>query len=354
MALKASPPGIREVAELAGVSAATVSRILNGTRKFREETETRVRTAARELGYSRNLAARALVQQKSSLLGMIISDMRNLYFPEVAAAFQDQALLHDMDVIVMNTNYDHHRALKCVQRLIGLQVAGVAVLTSEFDPAMRKMLAQREIPGVYSDVSDVGRNISTLPADLESGIGQAIQHLVSLGHKRLGYIGGPVHLLTARRRRKAFLDIAASSGAEVQVVDSEFNPQGGYYGASRLFLSFSPTAIITGNDMCAIGAMHWASDQGIRIPAQLSIVGYDDISFAPFTQPPLTTVALPRTELGRAAFQALRDMSENPSRMGKAYPQHPTLMIRQTTAPPGSDITPIGISPVGSGRVLGQ
>jgi len=354
MASKSSPPGIREVAEAAGVSAATVSRILNGTRKFRAETERRVRAAARELGYSRNLAARALVQQKSTLLGMIISDLRNLYFPEVAAAFQDRALVHDMDVIVMNTNYDHHRALKCVQRLIGLQVAGVAVLTSEFDPAMRKMLAQREIPGVYSDLAEVGRNISTLPADLEGGIEQAIQHLLSLGHTRLGYIGGPVHLLTARRRRQAFVDIAAANGVEVQVVDSEFTPQGGYYGASRLFLAFSPTAIIAGNDMCAIGAMHWAADQGIRIPSQLSIVGYDDISFAPFTQPPLTTVALSRTELGRAAFQALMDMSESPSRMGKAYPLRPTLMIRQTTAPPGADPTPIGISPLGSGRVPGQ
>jgi len=353
MKLKSSAPGIREVAELAGVSAATVSRILNGTRKFRTETENRVHAAAQELGYSRNLAARALVQKRSTLLGMIISDMRNLYFPEVAAAFQDQALLHDMDVIVMNTNYDQHRALKCVQRLIGLQVSGVAVLTSEFDPAMRQMLARREIPGVYSDAVEVGKNISTLPADLESGIAQAIQHLQSLGHKRLGYIGGPIHLLTARRRKKAFLDLAGASGAQVQVIDSEFTPQGGYYGASRLFAGFSPSAIIAGNDMCAIGAMHWAFDRGIRIPAQLSIVGYDDISFAPFTQPPLTTVALPRTELGRAAFQALKDISENPTRMGREYPLRPSLMVRQSTAPPGIPVAPTAIGKVGfSGELI--
>jgi len=338
-------PGIREVAELAGVSPATVSRVLNGTGQFRAETEHRVHAAARELNYSQNLAARALVRQQSSLLGMIISDLRNLYFPEVAAAFQDQALLHDMDVIVMNTNYDQHRALKCVNRLIGLQVAGVAVLTSEFDPTMRDMLARREIPGVYSDVERAGRNISILPADLESGIGQAIQHLQALGHRRLGYIGGPVHLRTAQRRRQAFLDIAAASGAETRIVDSEFTPQGGYYGASRLFLGFSPTAIVAGNDMSAIGAMHWAFDRGIRIPAQLSIVGYDDISFAPFTQPPLTTVALPRTELGSAAFQALKDLMENPSRMGREYPVRPRLVVRQSTAEPGAELAPMEPTP---------
>jgi LacI family transcriptional regulator len=335
--VKGAAVGIREVAERAGVSPATVSRILNGARKYPAETEQRVRSAADELGYSRNLAAHALVSRRSSLLGMIISDIRNLYFPEIAASFQEQALLHEMDVIVMNTNYDHHRALKCAQRLMGLQVAGVAVLTSEFDPSIRKTLAGREIPAVYSDDAEVDRNISILPADLESGITQAVQHLMQLGHSRIGYIGGPVQLRTAQRRKQGFLDAAAANNIETHVVDADFNVQGGYYGASRLFLNFSPTAIIAANDMCAIGVMHWAHDKGIRIPAQLSLIGYDDITFAPFTQPPLTTVALPRAEIGRAAFQALRDIEGSEDRMGRQYPVRPSLVVRQSTAPPADD-----------------
>ncbi len=328
---------IREVAERAGVSPATVSRVLSGSRKFRAETEDRVRAAARDLGYSLNMAARTLVSRRSTLLGMMISDIRNLYFPEIAAAFQDQALLHEMDVVIMNTNYDSQRALKCAHRLIGLQVAGVAVLTSEIDPTLRDLLSARQIPAVYSDAAEVGLNMSILPADLESGIAAAVQHLRDLGHPRLGYIGGPVHLRTARRRRQAFIDAACASGAEFQVVDSEFTVQGGYYGASRLFLSFAPTAIIGGNDMSAIGAMHWSSDRGIRIPSQLSIVGFDDNSFAPFTQPPLTTVAVPRAELGRVAFQALRDIAESETHMGREYPIPLTLVVRQSTAPPCGD-----------------
>lgn len=314
-----------------------MSRVLSGTRKFREETASRVRAAARELGYSTNIAARTLVSRRSTLLGMVISDIRNLYFPEIAASFQDQALLHEMDVIIMNTNYDVHRAMRCIHRLIGLQVAGVAVLTSEIDPTVRELLASREIPAVYSDAAEVGRNVSILPADLEGGIAQAVRHLQELGHRRIGYISGPVHLRTARRRRQAFLDVTAAAGMETTVVDSEFTVQGGYYGASRLFPSFSPTAIMTGNDMSAIGAMHWAFDTGIRIPAQLSVIGFDDISFAPFTQPPLTTVALPRAELGRAAFQALRDISESETRMGREYPLLPALVVRQSAGPPCGD-----------------
>jgi DNA-binding LacI/PurR family transcriptional regulator len=326
--------GIREVALRAGVSPATVSRVLSGTRKFRAETEDRVRTAANELGYSLNVAARTLVNRRSTLLGMVISDIRNLYFPEIAAAFQDQALLHEMDVVIMNTNYDLQRAYKCVHRLIGLQVAGVAVLTSEIDPTLREMLASRDIPAVYSDAAEVGRNMSILPADLEGGIAAAVKHLRELGHSRIGFMGGPTQLLTARRRKQAFVEVASACDAEFQVVDSEFTVQGGYYGASRLFLSFSPTAIVAGNDMGAIGAMHWAADKGIRIPEQLSIVGFDDISFAPFTQPPLTTVAVPRAELGHMAFQALRDLTKCETHMGREYPVPLTLVVRQSTAPP--------------------
>jgi LacI family transcriptional regulator len=335
--VKAAAVSIREVAERARVSPATVSRVLNGTRRFRTETEDRVRAAARDLGYSLNIAARTLVSRRSTLLGMIISDIRNLFYPEVAAAFQEQALLHDMDVIIMNTNYDLHRALKCAHRLVGLQVAGVAVLTSEIDPSVRELLAGREIPAVYSDLAEPGRNVSILPAGLESGLAEAVRHLQQLGHRRIGYIGGPAHLRAARRRKQAFVEVTAAEAVETQVVDSEFTVQGGYYGASRLFLSFAPTAIIAGNDMSAIGVMHWASDQGIRIPGALSIVGFDDISFAPFTQPPLTSVALQRAELGRAAFQALRDLAESETRMGREYPVLPTLVVRQSTAPPGGD-----------------
>jgi LacI family transcriptional regulator len=110
--------------------------------------------------------------------------------------------------------------------------------------------------------------------------------------------------------------------------------QGGYYGASQLMKLFAPTAILGGNDMCAIGVMHWAADNGVSVPAQLSVVGYDNISFAPFTQPPLTTVALPRAEIGRMVFLALKELQESETHEGKEYRVRPSLVVRQSTAPP--------------------
>ena len=141
---------IKDVALKAGVSIATVSHVLNGTRTTRPQTRRRVLAAIEELGYAQNQAARNLALGRSTLLGLIISDIRNPFFPEITAAFQDQALLHNMDAVVVNTNYDAHRTLSSVNRLIGLQVPALAILTSEIDPGMIDMLAERGSPPCIS------------------------------------------------------------------------------------------------------------------------------------------------------------------------------------------------------------
>ncbi|MGH8164028.1 MAG: LacI family DNA-binding transcriptional regulator, partial [Rhodanobacteraceae bacterium] len=161
---------IKDVAERAGVSIATVSHVLNGTRPTRQHTRQRVLTAVSELGYARNQAARNLVRGRSSLLGLIISDIRNPFFPEITAAFQDQALAHDMDALVLNTNYDPRRTLNSVRRLMGLQVPGVAVLTSQIEPSVIAMLASQRIAAVYLDLGRVAPSIGNIVIDYEKGI----------------------------------------------------------------------------------------------------------------------------------------------------------------------------------------
>ncbi len=325
---------IMDVAARAGVSVATVSYVVNDTRKVRAETRWRVMAAVRELGYAPNAAARNLAMGQSSLLGLIVSDIRNPFFPEIITAFQEAANLRDMEAIVMNTNYDAQRTRDTVNRLLALRVPGVAVLTSQIDRLATATLIRREICAVYLDLGKVDRYISNIAVDYEQGITAALEHVRQLGHVRIGFIGGASHLSSAQRRKRAFLKGAEKAGlAEVKVVDSNFTVHGGYFACSKLLAGFPATAIIAANDLMAIGAMHCAYDRGIQVPAGLSIVGFDDITFAQFNQPALTTVAVPRAEIGRVAFDALRTMMGAPGHAGNEYRVETSLVVRQSTAP---------------------
>ena len=326
---------IKDVALRAGVSTATVSHVLNGTRGTRPQTHQRVLAAIQDLGYSRNHAARNLATGRSTFFGLLISDIRNPFFPEVTAAFQEQALLHNMDALVLNTNYDAHRTLNSVSRLVGLQVPAVAVLTSQIDPAVMDTLASREIAAVYLDLGRVDRRISNILLDYEHGIAEALEHLTRLGHRRIAYIGGPTHLHSAQRRKKAFMESAVQKGLDPEhAIDADFTVAGGYFACSKLLKARAPTAIVAGNDLTAIGILHRAYDGGLAVPRDLSVVGFDDILIAEYAQPALTTVAVPRTEIGKVAFEALWTMVTDPAAGGREFRLGTRLVIRQSSTPP--------------------
>lgn len=322
---------IKDVAVRAGVSIATVSHVLNGTRTTRQLTRQRVLAAVAELGYAQNQSARNLVRGRSSLLGLIVSDVRNPFFPEITAAFQDQALAHNMDALVLNTNYDPQRTLNSVRRLTGLQVPGVAVLTSQIEQSVIALLANRRIAAVYLDLGRVAQSISNVVIEYERGIADALEYLASLGHTRIGYVGGPARLPSARRRKNAFAEAAARLGLDADcVIESDFTVKGGYFASSKLLNRCKLTAVVGGNDLTAIGVLHRAYDSGLRVPEDLSVVGFDDILFAEYTQPALTTVALPRPEIGKVAFEALWTMISDPEQTGREFRVEPRLVIRQS------------------------
>lgn len=329
---------IKDVALRAGVSTATVSHILNGTRVTSQGTRDRVLAAIQELGYSQNQAARNLARGRSSLLGLLISDIRNPFFPEITAAFQDQALAHSMDALVLNTNYDPQRTLNSVRRLLGLQVPGVAVLTSQIDPAIVDMLRDANVAAVYLDLGHVAANVCNLVVDYQGGIAQVLEHLTRLGHRRIAYIGGPPHLPSARVRKRAFVETARALRIEPEdLIDSDFTVKGGYFAASKLLGARRPTAVVAGNDLTAIGVLHRAYDGRIRVPEDLSVVGFDDITFAEYTQPALSTVTVPRTEIGRTAFQALWSTITDPNHDGQEFKLGTQLTLRQSTMAPSEE-----------------
>jgi DNA-binding LacI/PurR family transcriptional regulator len=326
---------IKDVASRAGVSIATVSHVLNGTRASRPQTRQKVLAAIQEMGYSQNQSARNLAMGRSTLLGLIISDIRNPLFPEVTAAFQDQALLHDMETLVLNTNYDAQRTLNSVKRLVGLQVAAVAILTSQIDPAVMDSLADHGIGAVYLDLGRVDKFISNILLDYEHGISEALEHLTGLGHTQIAYAGGPANLHSAQRRKKAFLDCASHMGIDPSLtVDADFTVKGGYFATGKLLKGRTPTAIVAGNDLTAIGVLHRAYHGGLCVPDDLSVVGFDDILIAEYTRPALTTVLVPRVEIGKMAFQALWAMLNDPIAGGQEYRLGTRLVMRESSARP--------------------
>ena len=325
---------IKDVARMAGVSVATASYVVNETRNVRPETRHRVLTAIQRLGYAPNAAARNLAAGRSFILGLIVSDIRNPFFPEIITGFQEAASVRNMEAIILNTNYDAARTREAVNRLTALQAPGVAVMTSQIDASVISLLPRKRVSAVYLDLGRVDKYISNITADYEGGIQAALDHIVQFGHERIGFIGGNPALTSAWRRRQAFLSGAAKAGLkEIRAIDSNFTVEGGYYACSKLLSGFDATAIIAANDLMAIGAMHAAYDRNLRIPVDLSIMGFDDITFAQFAQPALTTVALPRSEIGRVAFQALWTTIADDSHAGSEFCMETRLAIRQSTGP---------------------
>ncbi|RPI23517.1 MAG: LacI family transcriptional regulator, partial [Acidobacteria bacterium] len=248
---------IRHVAERARVSVATVSNVITGKKKVRPETTERVNEAIRELNYSQSSAARDLAVGRSRIVGFVISDIQNPFFPEIIKGFQDQALAHQMDTVVMNTNYDPHRTLTFVNRLLALRVPGVALMTSEIEPSVTTSLLENKVCAVFLDHGHAGPLTSNIVIDYAQGIEEAVSHLRALGHGKIAFIGGPAHLASAQMRKRAFLQLVPDS-AQQKVLDSDFTVKGGYFACSKLLCRKPPTAIIAANDLMAIGAAHCA------------------------------------------------------------------------------------------------
>jgi DNA-binding LacI/PurR family transcriptional regulator len=327
---------IKQVAKKARVSTATVSRIINGSSAVRPKTAQRVQRAIRALNYYPNTHARTLVSGRSRILGLIISDISNPFFPELVKGFEDVALQNNYEVILTNTNYDATRMASCVQRMLERKAEGVAIMTSEMNSQLISELARRGIPIVFLDVGTVRNRISNICVDYSQGIHEAVDHLCALGHRRIGFISGPMALKSARTRRSSFLECLKQydlAKEDALIVEGNHKIDGGELAMYRLLqLKRAPTAVLTSNDLTAFGALRAIHNARLRVPDDVSIVGFDDIELSQFAQPPLTTIRLPRTELGRIAFEALFRILRGESQKGAEYRIESHLVVRSSTS----------------------
>jgi len=292
----------------------------------------RVWATVKKLGYIPNTQARALVSGRSKLLGVIISDITNPFFPELIQGFEDKAIDVGYETLIGSTNYDLQRMEHCVQRMLERQVEGVAVMTFGIEEPLLERLSSEGIPMVFIDVAPRKKNISVIHVNYDQGIREAVQHLAALGHRRIGFITGPPRLHSANARLNAFLSATERVGIRVPemcIFHGDHTAEGGSRGVEHLLsIKQPPTAIMCSNDMSALGAMHAISRAGLSIPADISLIGFDDIQLTEYVLPPLTTIRMSGRDIAASAVYALLNPGIAPKQV------ETNLVVRQTTGVP--------------------
>jgi len=329
-----SAMSLQAVAERAGVSTATVSRVLNGVDVVKSSTRVRVMKAIAELKYHPNLHARSLAGAVNKTIGVIVSNLDNPFFLDVYRAVESDCHANGYEVVLANTLYRAEQLAASVRMMIGRRVAGLALIVSEVDDLIVEELTEGEMPVVLYDVGKAGGHVTKIRVDYRRGVERVVDYLTALGHTDLGVIGhhsvlGPIFERCNAVRERAQ---ATNPKATVRQASDSDSLQGGKRAAAELLSAGKPpSAIICVNDLMAVGALLELRERGLQVPRDVSVVGFDDIELAKFCYPPLTTVHIPRDEIGHTVFRSLaRDDSAN-GRVGREFAIAPELVVRDST-----------------------
>jgi len=330
------------VARQANVSIATVSRTINRNPTVNPKMAKRVWSAIHDLGYMPNSQARALVSGRSGILGLIVSDITNPFFPELIQGFEDVAVENGYEILVSSTNYSPTRMESCIRRMLQRKAEGVAIMTFGIEQPILKKLYDRNVPVVFVDVGPNVSNVKIVKVDYHAGIRQGVQHLAALGHRNIGFVSGPSDLRSAQMRVSAFKQSLAECGIKLYedwLVCGEHTLQGGAQAMEQILATdHRPTAVMCSNDVSAIGVLHKAYRAGVRVPQDLSVVGFDDILAARMMIPPLTSIEMSRVELARTAVMALHALVEGHTDKCE-YTISTKLVVRESTSYPSGTMS---------------
>jgi LacI family transcriptional regulator len=309
--MKSGGVTLHAVAVAAGVTIATASRSLNNAYGVHPDTRARVLQVAARLNYTPNRFARGLVTGRSNMIGLVVSDIRNPYFAEVARGVEDAALEAGRDVLLCNSDLSSERQMRAVASLLDKRADGIIMHSvTNLPPAHQAQIAAAGVPIVLLNRAERGSVFSTVAADNDAGGRLAAQCLLRHGHRNVIHLTGPRRHANLLRRAQGFQkQMATVPGTKVRIIHATHTLEGAYQTASTLLHNLEgATAISTGNDAIAFGVMKSAIETGIRIPRDLSIIGFDDVELAAMTFPPLTTIHQPKYDVGRAALEMLTQM----------------------------------------------
>ncbi|WP_033294774.1 LacI family DNA-binding transcriptional regulator [Amycolatopsis jejuensis] len=329
-------PTMEDVAARAGVSRALVSLVMRNSPKVSPQRREAVLKAAEELGYSPHVMARSLASRTSTVLGVMVNDLRNAFFADVVEGLDAAAQAAGFDLILNTGGRVPSREGSALRSLLSFRPAGV-VLLSPVVPAAAIETAAQQCPVVLVSRTSRLSGVDTVNDDGEAGATLAVEHLVQLGHRRIAHLDGGGAAGAAARRR-GFRQAMQAHGLEPIVVRSEHTDTAGEKAVRELLSgSEMPTALLAGNDFNAVGAISALEEHGLRVPEDISVVGYDNTSLASLRHISLTTVDQPRTEMGRLAFDALLERIRGKRTEPVRHLLHPSLVVRATTGPNSHD-----------------
>jgi LacI family transcriptional regulator len=286
--------------------------------------------------YRPDFRARSLAGGKSNALGLIVSNLENPFFLDIFHHVEAQARQRGYEVVVANTDYQPKRLESAVRWMQGHRLAGMALVVSERVPALIDELPKGKIPIVFYDVEVVGPNVTSIRTDYGTGTQKAVKYLHSLGHRRMAFVGHHAGLQPLQNRKRSFVSAVERYEGQVQysVATGADGPDGGREAAGRLVASGPvPTAILCANDFMALGVLRALREAALRVPEDVSVIGFDNISLSEYSAPPLTTVNVNREQIGLSICAALLPETDGASPAAREYVIEPDLLIRDSTGP---------------------
>ncbi|MCL4868462.1 MAG: LacI family transcriptional regulator [Anaerolineae bacterium] len=344
MARKKSSNGVTiiDVAEEAGVSYSTVSRVVNNKSYVKPDTRAKVMGAMTRLGYQANLQARSLAGGRSNVIGLLVVDLTTQYVGEIIRGIDEILTANQYELMLYTTHRRKTKESAYVNMMARGLADGLLIVLPRDPEAYLTSLRERDFPYVLIDQFGIDDSDLTVTAANREGGYAATRHLIELGHRRIAIITGWMDMIAARHRLEGYRAALADYHIEYDealVYEGDFSQPCGFHGANHLLdLASPPTAIFASSDLIAMGVMDAARGRGIKIPTDLSLIGFDDIPMSAVLIPQLTTVRQPLDEMGRRATQILLDLIQKPEAKQTSVVLATELILRESTAPPRPDM----------------
>jgi LacI family transcriptional regulator len=327
---------IYDVAREASVSMATVSRVVNGNPNVKPTTRKKVLEAIERLGYRPNAVARGLASKKTTTVGVIIPDISNIFFAELARGIEDIATMYKYNIILSNSDQNKEKEFHLLNTMLGKQVDGIVFMGENITPALVEEFDRSPVPIVLAASFDEENAVPSVNINYEQATYDAVVSLLEKGNKRIGFVSGPTEEINSVNKKlegyRRALEGAGISFDESLLVDSDFTYDSGMEAFEKLWeLDEKPTAIFASSDELALGLIHAAQDKGLSIPTDVEVIGFDNTRLATMVRPTLTTVVQPTYDIGAVAMRLLTKLMNKESVDNHTVILPHRIKVRQST-----------------------